>query len=272
MYRKIGSKGFQITLQNRTMTVTPFKLAVSAFLLGPTIYFAQLLIRALTSDVSLGQGFKSILSNAWATSALVDYVTAMPFVFAYVTARSKTTLAAIATCSACFFLGNVVTVPLFVFYILVSPGTWMIDALLPLANPLDSHAGPSVNGSPYIKPVLVAFTSVTLIFYTAICIRAIASGDPGFSFILNDVWSKVTFVDVLVGIQVVVLFVIVKEGALGRRWGATVLWVLGLLLLGNGVTCLYVLWLVSNVSPLAGGSGVLDVFLGKAETRGFVEI
>ncbi|ORY31530.1 hypothetical protein BCR33DRAFT_723878 [Rhizoclosmatium globosum] len=245
------------------MIATLAKGLLSLALLTPTIYFATLLFNAIAT-VPLSTGFQHILSNAWATSALIDYITAFPFIFPYVASRSNNTATSILLCACCFFLGNVFTVPLFIYWILSIDSPSIRAALLPHSQSTDpsTHA---LNGV-ISKRVLGVYTAITLVVFIGICVKALDSGDPGFDFILNDTWSLVTFVDVLVGVQLVILYVVVREGP--KSVVATIGWVVGLVLLGNGATCVYVLYLLWS----SGAGGVKEVFLGSGGERTYVRL
>ncbi|KAJ3208148.1 hypothetical protein HDU83_001733 [Entophlyctis luteolus] len=246
----------------------PQNVAAALAVLVPAIYFAAVLADALASTpLSL----EPILANAWATSALVDYATALPFVVPYVFYRAPSSRVGVLLALGCVLLGNVFTVPVFVVFLL--RGQSLKAALLPGA----AAAPGATASSSLLLPVSAAFparsdwlsrksfvtlTATVLMFYTVIVANALATESPGegYEYIISDKWSYVTFVDVLVGIQLVALYIFVREANTSVL--AAVLWVLALELMGNGVTCAYILYLAWK-HPAVGG--VAELLLGSVQ-------
>jgi hypothetical protein len=80
------------------------KISIAIVYLLSTAYLLYYLVEAIQT-VPLGKGFQNILSNPWATSALVDYVTGLVLGIPYLFAQSQNVILAIIWSFSLFFLG-----------------------------------------------------------------------------------------------------------------------------------------------------------------------
>ncbi|RQM31437.1 hypothetical protein B5M09_001276 [Aphanomyces astaci] len=219
------------------------RVVVGAVLAVPTVYFATVLFPAIR-HVPLSEGFSHIRSNVWATSALIDYVAGLSFTLPYMWFRSPNSIVGVLVVLLCTTMGNVVSVALFIALIWTSRGT-LRQAVLPL-----DHALHAPNTNTWGVVVYQWIVSILGLIYWAYLFYAAAteSVPDGWAFIRSDTWSYVTLVDVLTGISMVVTYVLVRELRDGNILIA-LLWVLGLLCLGNGVTIVYLLYV--SAGPMA---------------------
>ncbi|KAF0717851.1 Aste57867_2051 [Aphanomyces stellatus] len=242
-----------------TASSSATRWVVGAILAVPVVYFATVLFPAI-ANVSISVGFNHIISNVWATSALIDYVTGLTFTLPYMWFRSPNAVVGVVVVLLCFGMGNVVSVALFVFFI-VSGRSSLRHAILPLDHPL--HAAP--NTKTWGVTIFQSIAAAIGVIYWAYLIYAVVTEpvSAGWAFITSDTWSYVTFVDVITGIAMVVTYVLVRE-LRADNVIAALLWFLALLFLGNGVTVVYLLYVTWG--PMAGRS-LEEVFLwGGPET------
>ena len=209
------------------------RISLALLYLSSTGYMLYQLYSAAYQQ-SLSQGFESILSNTWATSALVDYLAGLVLSIPFLWTRSHSVFESVFMCVILFLLGN----PILLLRI-------SLDLFTTNGGLKESFIKPKVSSVSLklqrIGLFILQFLGILMFcFYTAICIRAIST-EPiadGWTFIKNDPWSFVTFLDNLLGIFFTIVYVGIRE--IGSIW-KMMLWIICILILGNGVTCVYVL-------------------------------
>ncbi|CAK4691829.1 hypothetical protein LEN26_004196 [Aphanomyces euteiches] len=233
------------------------RVNVSTVLGAAVVYFATVLFPAI-HNVSLSEGFDHILSNVWATCALIDYVTGLSFTLPYFWLRSPNAIVGTIVVVVCFGMGNVVSVALFVGFILFS-GSSIREAILPLNHPLTAAPNTKTWGVTIFQWVISIIGLIYWVFLIYSVVKQPVSA--GWTFITADTWSYVTFVDVLTGVSMVATYILVRE-LRSDNIIAPLLWFVALALLGNGVTVIYLLYI--SAGPMAGRS-LDEVFLWGGE-------
>ncbi|KAJ3412446.1 hypothetical protein HDV05_000750 [Chytridiales sp. JEL 0842] len=229
-------------------------------LIGFGLYLTISVILAFQKE-PISTGGSKIIANPWALSALFDYIASLSLGVSFLVARSTVNverisaagrikrvrvqeglgcyLTATAAAMLLTFLGNPVLLFAAAWYLFQTPGAktireaWLVG--------VDDVGGPESAEKHRAGMWTWRFLiTANLLAYIIVCIRALALESPslGWASITGNVWSWVTFMDSFGGVIFSILYVVARE------WGkpiTLVVWVIGLLLLGNGVGCIYIL-------------------------------
>ncbi|KAJ3206440.1 hypothetical protein HDU67_008167 [Dinochytrium kinnereticum] len=184
------------------------------------------------ATLPISEGFERIKASPTALSALFDYIASLSLCATFTATRtSGNPWIAGTQAIAVVMLGN----PIMLFaaaYFLMSSKTCR-EAWLVASSPSSQK---NLVGLNLFRVAVV----VNLGFYIWSVVRALSMESPsdGWEAIAREPWSYTTFVDSFAGVIFSILYVV------SREWGRPIVWgsfVLGLLLLGNGVGCVYVL-------------------------------
>lgn len=128
------------------------------------------------------------------------------------------------------FLGNPVLLAFVSVKIVFSND--LVTALTPLNRPTIKRTRP-------FETFILSFIAMLVgAVYFAVLVYALATEtiSLGWIYIKGDPWSYVSFIDNMLGIAFTCVFVALRE----RESKFVIVWIVSLLLLGNGITCIYV--------------------------------
>ncbi|KAI8622727.1 hypothetical protein BC830DRAFT_1088540 [Chytriomyces sp. MP71] len=242
------------------------RVAAAIGLAAFSAFIVYLVVRAAQAQ-NLGDGFETITRNAWALSALVDYVASTPLCATWAALRvcgSTRPWLAIAFALTCFLLGNPLVLG-------VAAGALACTTSGLLVRDPVRLATRRMQPQPLHVTAFLVATGAVLIGFTVATFAAIASEpfSDGVEYVKAHPWALASFVDSFGGVLFVMVYVLVREWG---SWGLIAAMWVGLLLGGNGVSCLYVLLVgwnaMSLVDVVLSGPSVTEKYW--TSSRGFM--
>ncbi|KAI8620719.1 hypothetical protein BC830DRAFT_1097873 [Chytriomyces sp. MP71] len=243
------------------------RLATAIGLTAFAGYIVYLVVLAAEAQ-NISDGFDTIKRNAWALSALVDYVASVPLCATWAALRicgSARPWLAVAFGLSCLLLGNPVV-------LVIAAGALVFTSAGLLVRDSTSLITRRVQAQPLHVMAFLLATGVVLVGFTCATFAAIVSEpfSDGIDYVKAHPWALASFVDSFGGVLFAMAYVLVREWG---SWALIAAFWAGLLLGGNGVSCLYVLligWNAVSVADLVlSGPSLTDKYWAGS-SRGFV--
>lgn len=206
-----------------------------------SVAFARELYVVATTR-AIGAGAAAMAASPWAVATIADYVAGAAFGFLFLFLRRDRFLGVSSrvVAAAFVFLGNVLLLPYVASLMVRYAG--IVPALLPSAwdGALDSADAERRAGkdAAQIKRIGAVFALLAVAYFAVLLWAGLTESlMDGYRVLKTEPWAMVMFHDNLCGLLFTATFILARAGSFSAE---AVVWLVLLAVLGNGITCAYV--------------------------------